>query len=754
VLTFTLLKKILTSPVRAWRFLKLPQIFRFCFRLSNDIWNLFGPNDFVRMIWVGLLVGVVSLSGVGALLYSLSVDLPDLDHLKSYEPRLTTRILDQNDVLLTELYTQRRLMVPLDRVPEHTISAILATEDRRFNEHWGMDIIRVVSAAVINITTFSVRQGASTITQQLARDLYLHKRQTFARKIKEVLTALDIEHNYSKREILEMYLTQIYFGHGAYGIGSAAQKYFGKQVENLKIAESALLAALPKAPSRYSPRFQPERALKRRNLVLKLMLTQGKISNNEYLSAIESPIELVPRQSAINDYGIGPYFTEMIRQKLSDEGRRLGFDYLEDGITVRTTLRADLQVLAEAAIADHLSSFQSGYRKRFIERSLDELAVALYDSAALDEEGKSLIDLEDFLPDSARIDSLYPTRSIVQVALIAIEPKSGDILAMVGGRDFVDSKFNRVIQAVRQPGSIFKPFSYIAAIDNGYPPTFQLLNQDVVITNPDGSRWVPQNYDLSHGGLTTLREALKKSLNLVSVRLVQEVVPPSMVVRYARQLGISTSISAVDAIALGASGVYPIEITSAFGALAAGGILSTPRSLVSVSDRFGDVISEYPSKREVALSAETSYIISDMLATAINRGTGGSVRWRHKFYKTAAGKTGTTNDYTDAWFVGFTPELVCGVWVGLDDPAESLGHGQTGSRAALPIWAKFMKSTYDSTGWKDVSFEMPPGVVRINICDETKEIATDYCPVKVEEVFRQDAQPLSNCKKHRRIGKL
>lgn len=698
-------------------------------------------------------MGVVALGGVGALLYSLSVDLPDLENLKSYEPRLTTHILDQNDKLLTELYTQQRLMVPLDRVPEHAINAILATEDRRFYDHWGMDIIRVISAAVINISSFSVRQGASTITQQLARDLYLHKRQTFARKIREILTAIEIEHNYSKQEILEMYLTQIYFGHGAYGIGSAAQKYFGKQVEELNLAESALLAALPKAPTRYSPHFQPARAIKRRNLVLKLMLSQEKISRNQYFSAIETPLELIPRQSAINDYGIGPYFTEMIRQKLSEEGRRLGFDYLEDGLTVHTTLRRDFQILAEMAIADHLSDFQSAYRRRFIERSRDELALVLYGQTALNKQGKSKFGVEDFLPDSARIDSLFPTRAVVQVALIAIEPKTGDILAMVGGRDFEDSKFNRAVQAVRQPGSVFKPFAYITAIDNGYPPSFELLNQDVVITNPDGSRWVPQNYDLSHGGLTTLREALRNSLNLVSVRLVQEVVPPSMVVRYARHLGISTPIAAVDAIVLGASGVIPIEVTSAFGALSAGGILATPRGLVSVSDRFGEIISEYNPKREVALSAETSYIITDMLATAINRGTGGSARWKYRFFTTAAGKTGTTNDYTDAWFIGYTPKIVCGVWVGLDDPAESLGHGQTGSSAALPIWASFMRAVYDSTGWEDVPFEMPPGVVRINICDETKEIATPYCPVKVEEVFRQDAQPLTNCRKHRRLGK-
>jgi len=720
----------------------------------SEIWRSLAPNNFVRMIWVGIASGAIVLGSVGLILRSLSSDLPSLDQLKDYEPHLTTRILDRNGELLTELYTQRRLAKPLDRVPQHTIDAIIATEDRRFYDHWGVDIVRVIRAALIDITTFSVRQGASTITQQLARDLHLHKRQTVIRKIREILTAIQIERNYSKREILEMYLTQIYFGHGAYGIGSAAQKYFGKSAEELSLVESALLAALPKAPARYSPRFHPERALKRRNLVLRGMLSQEFISRTEYLSAIKTPLEVIPRQDKKHDYGIAPYFSEMIRQILSEEGHRLGFDYLEDGLTVHTSLDAQMQFLAETAVENHIQPFQSVYRARFVRRSIDEIALALHDSSALDENGKAIVAFDSIMADSALIDSLFPKQAIVQVALVALDPQTGDILSLIGGRDFNLSKFNRAVQAIRQPGSVFKPFAYIAAIDNGYPPTYELLNQDVVLVNDDGTRWVPQNYDLSHGGLTTLREALRLSLNLISVRLVQEIVPPKMVRRYARQMGITTPIAAVDAIALGASGVYPIEATAAFAALAAGGIHSRSRGLVSIEDRFNDYIAQYPVKRQLALSSETAYIITDMLAAVINRGTGGSARWKYKFYKTAAGKTGTTNDFTDAWFIGFTPKLVCGVWVGLDDPAESLGRGQSGAVAALPIWANFMKSVYDSLAWEDTPFEMPPGVVRLTICDKTKKIATPYCPVKVEEVFREDAQPLKTCHKHRRLRGL
>lgn len=715
-------------------------------KIPGKIWRKLGPNNFVRFIISALITGLIGASGVVALIWLLSAELPDLEKLRQYEPRLTTRILDRNNELLTELYTQRRIIVPLDRLPENVINAIIATEDSRFFEHWGLDLIGITRAAVVDVLTLSLKQGASTLSQQLARDLYLTKKRTFTRKIRETLTAIQIERNYSKREILEMYLTQVYFGHGAYGVGSAALRYFGKNAEDLTLEECALLAAVLKAPTRYSPLFEPERALNRRNVVLGRMLEIGSITPEQFEEACAKPLELNPTELE-RPLGIGPYFTEMIRQKLSEEGRAHSFDYLTDGLTVHTTLDSRLQEFAETAIDSHLNPLQTAYRERFIRRSLDSISVKLYGEEVIPTMAK-------VIADSALLDSILPQRSVLQVALVAMDPNTGDILAMVGGRDFLKYKFNRAVQAVRQPGSVFKPFVYTAAIDNGYTPCFELLNQDVVLTMADGTRWVPQNYDLSHGGMTTLREGLRRSLNLVTARLVQEVVPPRMVVKYAHQMGITTPIAAVDAIALGSSGVIPLEAVAAYCVFADGGIYHTPRSLMSIEDRFGEIIAEYPQEQKVALSAETAYIMTDMLCTVMNHGTGGSVRWRFNFYPPAAGKTGTTNDFTDAWFIGFTPKLACGVWVGLDDPQETLGSGFSGAVAALPIWAMFMKAAYDSLGIEASQFEMPPDVIRLTICEDTKQIATPYCPNKLVEVFRQDSRPLQECTKHKRIGKF
>lgn len=673
----------------------------------------------------------------------LSGDLPSLDELKEYEPRLATRILDRNGETLTELYTQRRLMTPLDQLPKHMIDAVLITEDSRFWDHWGVDVVRIVKVAFVDLASFSLKQGASTITQQLARDLYLHKRRTFGRKIKEALTAVSIERHYSKREILEMYLTQIYFGHGAYGVSAAAERYFGKTPGELTLAESAALAGLPKSPTHYSPIMHLPASERRRNLILKMMLDNGAITQAAYDSAAGSPIELHPAQSD-SAYGLAPYFTETIRQKLSDEGEALGFDYLADGLTIKTTIDARMQRFAEMAVADHMGPLQSDYRFRFVRKHINRVSKRLYGE-------DSPVEWWRIRRDSLLVDSLFPSKAVVQVALVAMDPQTGDILAMIGGRDFVKYKFNRAVQAVRQPGSVFKPFVFTTAIDNGYSPAFELLNQDIVVEQADGSRWAPQNYDGSHGGLTTLREALKKSLNLVTVRLVQEVVPPAMVVNYAKQMGISTWIDPVDAIALGPSGVIPIEATAAYGVFASGGLHSAPRWMESISDRFGTVIKAYPVNRRVALSAETAYIMTDMLRDALDHGTGASARWLYHFTPVAAGKTGTTNDFTDAWFIGFTPRIVCGVWIGLDDPAESLGKGQSGAVAALPIWANFMKMTYDSLSWPDEEFPMPPGVVTCRLCQDTKELASPYCPATFDELFKSDNRPTEICKIHKRM---
>ncbi|HHE46923.1 MAG TPA: hypothetical protein ENL08_04385, partial [Bacteroidetes bacterium] len=564
----------------------LKNILRFILKSIRKCWLGLGPNDFVRSFSAGIIVMIIGISGIGLLLWSLSSNLPDLERLKDYEPRLTTRILDRNGETLLELYSQRRILVPLDSVPQHTIDAILTIEDTRFYHHWGLDLFGIIRAAAIDIASLSLKQGASTVTQQLARDLYLHKRRTFGRKIQETMASVQIERNYSKDEILEMYLTQIPLGHGVYGIGTAAKLYFDKSPSELTLAESALLAALPKAPAHYSPYFHPDKALGRRNLVLKRMLEVGVIDTLQYNEATAETLSVIPRTSGTS-WGTAPYFTEMIRQKLSDEGKRLGFNYLTDGLTVHSTLDARLQRFAETAVDTHLAVLQPVIRERFIKRSLAEICSTLYGP---DEPPN----LQRALADSVLIDSVYPGRAIVQVALVAMDPQSGDILALIGGRDFASSKFNRAVQAVRQPGSVFKPFAYMAAIDNGYSPTFELLNQDVVLTMPDGTRWVPQNYDHSHGGPTTLREGLRRSLNLVAARLVQEVVPPRMVVKYAHQMGITTPIAAVDAVALGSSGTIPLEMVAAFSVFAAGGIYHQPRSIVEVEDRFGERVARYP----------------------------------------------------------------------------------------------------------------------------------------------------------------
>ncbi|MBU1653200.1 PBP1A family penicillin-binding protein, partial [bacterium] len=641
-----------------------------------------------KLFVIAGLLFLLGSTALGVYLAFLSRDLPSLQQLEHYDPRLTTSILSKDGILIKELYVQRRIYTPYDRIPESLLQALLVTEDHRFYDHWGMNVLRIARAAFINITTMSIRQGASTITQQLARNLYLSMDQTIDRKAKEALTALQIERTYSKREILEMYFTQSYFGHGAYGIESAAQRYFGKNSTELTLTESALLIAQLKAPTHYSPFKRPEAAERRRNLILSLLRNSGYITDGQYAHAIQEPLGVI-RQENDKGEGIAPYYSEMVRIQLEELGEELGFDYYRDGLSIYTTLDSRLQYCAEQAVRSHLDSLQVKVFNKFRRKDAPKLIKNKFPEITQKE-------LQEYLADSLWLDSTFSDQSRVQVAFVAMDAQTGHILALIGGRDFSESKFNRAVQAIRQPGSVFKAFSYTAAIDNGYPPTYRLLNQDVVVHMPDGSRWTPPNYDGSRGGLTTLREGLKKSLNLVAVRLVQEVVKPKDVIRYAKQMGITTQLAQVDAIALGASGVIPIEITAAYGVFANRGVLCEPFAVMRIANREGDVLYEHQLNRKVALSEETAYIMTDMLRDVILDGTGGSSRWKYGFKRPAAGKTGTTNDYTDAWFVGFTPQLVAGVWVGLDDPAVSLGHGESGATAALPIWAAFMKTAYDT----------------------------------------------------------
>ncbi len=682
---------------------------------------------------------------VGGLIYiwALSRNLPSLEQLENFDPDLVTRIYSSDGVLLKELYTQRRIFVYLEDLPKHLRDAVVASEDRRFESHWGISMRDVMRAVIINTATLSYRQGFSSITQQLARNLYdtIGFSKTITRKMKEVITAIQIEKTYTKDEILEMYLNSIHFGHGTYGAQAASKRYFQKDVGDLSLSECALLVGILPAPAHYSPINHADEARRRRDVVLRLMRDQGKIIQSQYSEARVMELHV---KGEWDDLGIAPYFTEHIRRLLEKEDEALGINIYRDGLEIHTTLDSRMQKAAEEAVLRSVEANQEVLNKRFYSdrEEFEQLAyLGIYpeDSVRIMLEGE--IPLYEDLRD----------KLLIQTAFVAIDPSNGEIKAMVGGRPNYHDQFNRATQAERQPGSVFKPFIYAAAIDNGYPVTKQLHNQPVVLNvqNAQGEweKWIPRNYDDSTGGLTTLREGLRRSLNLISVRLVQELVPPEVVVRMAKRMHISTPIRAVDAIALGTSEVIPLELTSAYATFANKGVWCRPMAIKRIVDRFGVTIKEYHPEREEVLSEETAFIMTDLLRTVMDRGTGGRVRWMFKFNHPAGGKTGTTQGWTDAWFVGFSSHLAAGVWFGVDDPQVSLGENQDGSRAALPAWARFMKTVHDSMGWKYQSFDVPEGVSQVEICKVTKDLPTRYCPTE-KEYFISRYSPSRTCRVH------
>ena len=695
---------------------------------------------FFQILFIFFIILIVS----SIYIYSLSRDLPSLDQLENFEPDEATEILSSDGVLLKELYTQRRMRVDLEEIPKSLINAAIASEDRRFYDHWGISMRDVLRAIIINaIPPPSFRQGFSSITQQLARNLYdtIGFKKTISRKIKEIITAVQIERTYTKEEIIEMYLNSIHFGHGTFGVQVAAKRFFKKDASDLTLEECALLVGVLPRPATYSPINNPKIALRRRNIVLKLMFDQKFILESQYLEAKTMPLDVTPNR---DDLGKAPYFTEHVRRLLEIEDEELGLDIYRDGLTIYTTLDSRLQTIAENAVMS------------IIEDNQDKLNSRLFKNR---EEFEELAYLGIYPEDSVKImmQGLKPLykdlrdKLLVQTAFVAIDPKTGYIKAMIGGRPDYHDQYNRATQAKRQPGSVFKPFVYTAALDNGYPVTYQLLNQPVVlnIQNFEGKweKWMPSNYDGSTGGLTTLREGLKKSMNLISVRMVQELVPAEVVANMAERMNISTPIRAVDAIALGTSEVYPLEITSAYATYSNNGVWCKPIAINRIVDRFGVTIKEYSPKREEVLSEETAFLITDLLQSVVDKGTGGSARWKYKFTHPAGGKTGTTQNWTDAWFVGYSPKIAAGVWFGVDDPKVSLGVNQSGSRAALPVWAKFMKAAHDSLGWKHEKFTRPDGILTKKICKISKNLPIRNCPIE-EEIFISKYAPSLKCKIH------
>jgi penicillin-binding protein 1A len=580
----------------------------------------------IMMIAVSVLAGTV-----GGLVYGTSAGLPNIKQLEEYTPLESSRVYSSDGKMLAELYLERRTFIPHYQVPEHVKKAFIAVEDIRFYNHPGVDFIGIVRALWSDIRAGSVVEGGSTITQQLARMLFLTPDKSVRRKIREAVLSVRIEQRYTKDEIIGMYLNQAYFGTRAYGIEAASQTYFGKSTGELGIADAALLASMPKAPSKYSPFKNPEKAKARRDNSLKQMLDYGFITQAQYTEALSAPLPESPRFRKYD----APYFIEILRQQL--EGK-FGNELYTSGYRIFSTLNAQLQEAAEEAVAAGLISI-----------------------------GKRV-------------------EPGVEAALVAIDLRTGQVKALVGGSNFWKNQFNRATQALRQPGSAFKPFVYMAAIENG------MTSSDIVYDSPVsyagaklGQRWIPRNYDGKYYGPVPLRKALAKSLNCATIRLAADT-GVDEIISMAKRLGIRSSLQPYLPIAIGASDVTVIDMVSAYSAFASG-----QRPAIAFYDRilnrYGLVVDETKPAIEQILAEEDVQEMRILLKAVVEEGT--AVRAR-ELKRPVFGKTGTTNDYTDAWFIGFDDRLVAGVWVGRDDHTP-IGKKETGARAALPIWIDFMK---------------------------------------------------------------
>lgn len=661
---------------------------------------------------------------LGQTVKSYEKSLPSLAQLTNIQPRIVTRVYAADGTVLKDFYSERRILVPLKEIPPYMVDALLSTEDKRFYNHWGVDLIRVPKAFLVNLERGGFAQGFSTLTQQLARNLFLTREKTLTRKVKEIMTAIKIERTYSKDEILEMYLNQHYFGRGSYGIQAAAQTYFGKDAQDLTIEEAALLVGLLQAPERYNPFRKPDAATKRRNLVLQNLVSYGKLSQDKADSLKELPLEL---GKGVDDVGLAPYFTEMVRQYLESN---YGEDALyEKGLKVFTTLNGTLQKVAEAAVSSGVDSLQKNMEQTHSPED-PNYTILVPDTTKV--EGKIKIGHK----------RVYKQ---LQAAFVAIDNSNGNILGLVGGRDFTQSKFNRVTQSFRQPGSAFKPFVYTAAIEAGVKPTDHMFDAPIVINVPGFGEWRPENVDSKFWGDMTVRRGLAWSRNLIAIKLMQKV-GVDKAVEYARKMGITSPLKPVPSLAIGTSDVNLLEMVSAYSVFPNLGVKVEPRYIMRIEDKDGNVLESHETtSRKDVLNPQTAYIMVSLMSSVINNGTAQAAR-RAGFDRPAAGKTGTTDNFSDNWFMGYTPQITAGSWVGFDDKT-SIGYNQTGASNALPIWTKFMLAATQYYPYKD--FEIPSGILFRDVDPETGELATDRCPETVREVFTEKTVPTEKCHKHR-----
>jgi 1A family penicillin-binding protein len=618
--------------------------------------------------------------------YDITAGLPDRAAIRGIgDMSQSTTIFDASDRPVFTIFKEQRIEIPLEKVSRNLIAAVVSVEDQRFFDHSGVDAIRVGAAVLRNVQAGRRAEGGSTITQQLARQSFLSRDKTYRRKLKEIILATYIESLYSKQEILELYLNKVYLGDGLYGVEAAARGYFGKSASQLAVDEAALLAGLIQSPSSYAPTVNLDRAVSRRNVVLQTMVSSGAIDQATADRAKKAPVTLANALEIKETFGL--YFKEQVRRELVD---RFGWQRVyQGGLRVHTTMNAEMQQAAESILAEGLEDIEK--RRGYKYPARDALVAGA----------------EGVAPD------------YLQGAMVAMDPATGQVLAMVGGRNFGESGFNRAVQAKRQSGSAFKPFVYAAAIEQGYSPASVITGLNEPIPTLQGA-WLPED-EHSDADSMTLRAALKTSSNRAAVQLLTSVGIPEAV-GYAEKLNVGTPPS-VPSLALGASDVTLVSLTAAYGAFANHGAVRTPILIRRVEDNEGTVLYSDEGASQQAVSDATAYLMASMLSDVINSGTAYRAR-QMGFTLPAAGKTGTTNDYVDAWFVGFTTKIVTGVWVGFDQPKKIIDNGYAGE-LAVPIWASFMKRV--TKGAKPEWFERPANVVGVNVCRVSGKLPSQGC---------------------------
>jgi penicillin-binding protein 1A len=636
------------------------------------------------VLWSIVAAFAVIVIGLGWFVHDITSDLPDDAALRGVQTMAqATTLLDDHDQPVFTLAREQRIEVPLSRMSPNVIHAILAIEDQRFYQHGAVDPWRVIGAAMRNLRVGRAAEGGSTLTQQLARQSFLTADKTLRRKLREVVVAERLERRYSKNQILELYLNKVYFGDGLYGVEAASLGYFGAHAADLSVPQAALLAGLVKSPSSYAPTVSPDRATSRRNLVLQQMQQAGYIDQTVYDRAVHTPLHLHDGLRQAKD--AGEYFKEEVRKQLVD---KFGAEQVYmGGLRVYTTLDLSMQRAADAEVQRQLKEIEDRQASR--RRSSAARAEPASDDNPL------------------------------QAALVAMDPKTGEVRALVGGRDFDQSPFDRATQARRQPGSAFKPFIYAAAIEQGYSPATLIGNLDDPVMTLQGA-WVPEDEHLDSPTIT-MRAALRTSSNRAAVQMLQEIGIPSAV-RYAEKLGIG-SVPSVPSLALGSGEVTLMSMTTAYAAFANEGLLPSPIFIRRVETRDGKVLFTANTPPARAMSEGTAFLMTNMMADVINSGTAWTAR-RTGFTLPAAGKTGTTNDYHDAWFVGFTPAIVTGVWIGYDQPRTIVSGGYA-AELAVPLWARFMMAA--TKGDKPVWFSEPDSVTSATICRLSGKLATDAC---------------------------